>query len=202
VKRIAFAMVLGSLCAPVCYSVNALPRLLHSGFDPPFWVWPVLVSPVTEEVCKAFALLVFWGLASGKSVPAHPRVWQWLGLFVGVGFGLTEAGLHRYLHDWTRDDLIIRSVVVVFIHGLPTALVGLSTALRGGRGWVLSVVAAVAWHSSWNASLVFSSGSHMFSPLWLTFYFAIIGTGVFVLPLFIGGSIFRPNRDVRKCDEQ
>lgn len=200
-RLVAIALVLGMLCAPVCYALNGLPRLLHSLFDIPFWVWPVLVSPVTEEVCKAFALMLFWSITFDK-IGRLPRVWLWLGLFLGFGFGLTEAGLSAYFRAWSQLDLIIRGVVIIFIHGVPVSLVGLFMALHGWRGWGLALAVAVIWHGLWNASMVFSTGSGMISPLGFALFFALLGTGVFVLPLYLTGSIFRPNRDVRKCDEQ
>src|SRR5439155_15052578 len=118
--------------------------------DTPLWfiAFAFLLAPVFEEAIKVTPLLLPWV----RKLVKGPDSALWVGLALGIGFGLGEAAYLAYAiaqspqyasTPWYEfTGYLSERLLVCFLHGVLTAVVVLG--LQRGKGWaVLGYLAAV-----------------------------------------------------------
>lgn len=124
---------------------------------PPLWYWlfVLLLAPVTEEAIKAMPVLFprirRWAHEAGTAL--------WTGFFLGIGFGLGEiwfiawsvASTPQYagIPWWQFTGFLNERLLVTLVHGIMTAVFVTGIARGRGHGW-LGYLYAVGLHSLTN----------------------------------------------------
>jgi hypothetical protein len=153
----------------------------------PLWflVFRLLLSPLAEEGVKV-APLVFPGLRRHLAGPGGAL---WLGVYLGIGFGLGEIGYVGWRLSasealanypvWMFTGFLGERLAGTCAHGIMTG-VFLVLAFKGGAGWVAGYLAAVGLHTLANlGALLAQVGVVTLGQAQIWFY------GVFVLMLFL-----------------
>jgi hypothetical protein len=150
-----------------------------------FLVFRLLLSPLAEEGVKV-APLAFPGLRRHLAGPGGAL---WLGVYLGIGFGLGEVGYVGWRLSasealanypvWMFTGFLGERLAGTCAHGIMTGAF-LVLACRGGAGWLAGYFAAVGLHTLANlGALLARVGVVTLGQAQIWFY------GIFVLMLLL-----------------